>query len=72
MKKVIRQAGRRFLSVTGKDRSTNDLETAAAARMRDIADKDAGQVLTLLETLSYCLLTQLVKNWFIRKFHQWL
>jgi Mg2+-importing ATPase len=22
--------------------------------------------------LTYCLLTQLVKNWFIRKFHQWL
>jgi P-type Mg2+ transporter len=20
----------------------------------------------------YCLLTQLVKDWFIRKFHQWL
>ena len=22
--------------------------------------------------LAYCLLTQLIKNWFINKFHQWL
>lgn len=50
MKKVIRQAGRKFLSVTGKDRSTNDLETAAATRMRNIAEQDAQQVLTVLET----------------------
>ena len=22
--------------------------------------------------LAYCLLTQVVKNWFIKKFHEWL
>jgi P-type Mg2+ transporter len=50
MKKMIQKAGRRFLSVTGKDRSSGDLESAAAARMREIATQDKQQVFSALET----------------------
>jgi P-type Mg2+ transporter len=62
MKKVIRQAGRKFLSVTGKDRSSGDLESAAAARMREIAGQDRSTFLTALETNDSGLTEQQVRD----------
>ena len=62
MKKVIQQAGRKFLSVTGKDRSSGDLESAAASRMREIAGQDRSTFLTALETNDSGLTQQQVRD----------